>query len=173
MLFDEVRRQVERLIPAFGVGAQWRTILASFDHLCSESLDLGHARRAPELMHLNTDGTPFQFSLSLDRLARPPLQFLCEAGRPGAAMDQRVRASYRRAHDIGRACGLTTEVDDILPMLRELVPENDPAVSRDSSSMFWIALSFAQGVAPTLTVYINARWDPRRRGGAVWIVSEH
>ena len=159
MLFDRVRRQVERLIPLFGVGRHASTILASFDELCGESMHIDVGRRTPEFSRINADGTPFQFALSLSRTSPPALQFLGEAGRPGCGLPERLHASFASLNALARACGLVDAVEPVLPMLRDLAPDADSPEAAESGP-FWFALSFPPGSAASLTVYINGRWGP-------------
>jgi hypothetical protein len=158
VLFDQVRCQVEQLIPLFGVGRQASEILTSFDTLCTESLKIDVRRRAPEFSRINADGTPFQFSLSLSRDRPVPLQFLGEAGRPGCSMEERRSASFASLGGLARACGVIEEVERITPMLCHLAPERHPDLLANASGIFWFALSFWPDSAPSLTVYVNGRW---------------
>lgn len=158
MLFDQVRCQVERLIPLFGVSRQASDILTSFDTLCTESLNIDIRRRVPEFSRINADGTPFQFSLSLSRDRPAPLQFLGEAGRPGCSMEERRSAGFASLGGLARACGVIEEVERITPTLCHLAPERHPDLLADASGIFWFALSFWPNSAPSLTVYINGRW---------------
>ena len=158
MLFDQIRCQVQRLIPLFGVESQAPGILASFDSLCSESLNLEVRHRAPEFSRINADGTPFQFSLRLSRNSQAPLQFLGEAGRPGCGMGERLSASFASLAGLAQACAVLEPMAQIMPMLHQLAPEQDKDLLADASGIFWFALSFQSDAAPSLTVYVNARW---------------
>jgi hypothetical protein len=162
VLFDQVRNQVERLIPVFGVSREASAVLASFDILCSESLDLDVRCRAPEFSRINADGTPFQFALSLSQHWPAPLQFLGEAGRPGCGMQERLRAGYASLRELARECGVVAEVEGILPLLSHLAPQGDPFLLNDASGIFWFALGFWPDAPPSLTVYINGRWGGAR-----------
>jgi hypothetical protein len=158
VLFDQVRGQVERLIPLFGVSRHASDILTSFDTLCAESLNIDVRRRAPEFSRINADGTPFQFSLSLGRDRSAPLQFLGEAGRQGCSMEERRRASFASLEGLARACGVIEEVERITPTLCRLVPERHQELLAVTSGIVWFALSFSPDAAPSLTVYVNGRW---------------
>ena len=158
MLLDQIRSQLQRLIPLFGVERQAPAILACFDTLCRESLNLELRRRAPEFSRINADGTPFQFSLRLSRDGPTPLQFLSEAGRPGCGMKERRNANLASLAGLARVCGVVEQVAQIIPVLRRLAPEGDKEMLADASGIFWLALSFRPDAAPSLTVYVNARW---------------
>ena len=163
MLFDQVRGQVQRLIPLFGVGRQASNILTSFDVLCAESLDIDARSRTPEFSRINADGTPFQFSLSLSRDRPPPLQFLGEAGRPGCSLEERRRASFAGLEGLARECGVIEEVERITPTLRQLVPERHPDPHATTmSGILWFSLSFRPDSAPSLTVYVDGQWGTER-----------
>jgi hypothetical protein len=157
VLFEQVRDEIERLIPLFGVSGHAADILTSFDALCAESLNIDVRRRAPEFSRINADGTPFQFSLSLGRDRSAPLQFLGEAGRPGCSMEERRRASFASLEGLARACGVVEEVECITPTLCRLVPERHQELAT-ASGIVWFAVSFPAGAAPSLTVYVNGRW---------------
>ncbi|MDB5868268.1 MAG: squalene-hopene cyclase [Polaromonas sp.] len=159
MLFDQIRLELEHLIPLFGVERQASAVLACFDTLCGESLNLEVRRRAPEFSRINADGTPLQFSLRLDG-KRPPLQFLGEAGRPGCGMAERRRASVAALASLAQACGVVEQAGQLVPLLHQLAPERDKNLLADASGIFWFALGFAPEAAPSLTVYVNARWGP-------------
>ena len=159
MLFDQIWGQVERLIPVFGVSRQASDVLASFEALCAESLDIDIRHCAPELSRINADGTPFQFCLSLNPDRPAALQFLGEAGRPGASMEERRRAGFTCLERLARACEVVEEVERITPILSELAPQH-PDLLADASGIFWFALSFSPDAPPSLTVYVNGQWGP-------------
>lgn len=145
----------------FGVSRRSETILASFDALCGESLQLDVGRRRPEFSRINADGTPFQFSLTLNGACTAPLQFLSEAGVPGCGIAERLSSSYRCLNELATICDLVDDVERLLPALRDLIPERDPHLVADHSGMFWFGLSFRDDPSPSLTVYINGRWGPK------------
>ncbi len=160
VLFDPLREQVEQLIGVFGVETQASTILAAFDALCAESLHIDARQRTPELSRINVDGTPFQYSLSLGRNRRAPLQFLGEAGRPGGDIEERLKAGRVALARLAEVCGIIEESVEIDPLLRIAAPANDHHLLADRAGIFWFAVSFHPDTTPALTVYINGRWGP-------------
>lgn len=158
VLFDQIRCQLQTLLPVFGVERQAAGILASFDTLCRESLNIELRQRAPEFSRINSDGTPFQFALRLGHQGPPPLQFLGEAGGPGCGMAERRRASFQSLGALAQACGVARQLEQILPAVRQLAPEREIDLFEAASGIFWFALSFSPDASPSLTVYANACW---------------
>ena len=157
MLYDQLRRQLEGLVPLFALSAQAGPILATFDAVCRESLAIDAGRRAPELSRINADGTPLQFSVALSRNRSTPLQFVGESGVPGASMEQRRRASFASLRALAMSCDVVDEVECLIPTLCQLAPAR-PELLDNPSGVFWLAPTFWPDAPPSLTVYVNARW---------------
>lgn len=158
VLFDQIRLALEQLTPVFSVERQAPAILACFDLLCGDSLNLEVQRRTPEFSRINADGTPFQFALQLTGQRSPPLQFLGEAGRPGCGMAERRSASLAALAGLAQACGVAEQAERLVALLHQLAPGRDKDLLADASGVFWFALGFSPDAAPSLTVYVNARW---------------
>ena len=158
LLFDTVRRQIEQLIPMFGILDQTSDILDKFDTLCTDSLNIDVRGRAPEFSRINTDGTPFQFSLSLNRSGLPAFQFLGEPGRPGCNMEERHASSFVIFEELANALGVTEEAKYIANILCRIVPKLPRDLPVDVSGILWFGLSFSPCSAPTLTIYANTLW---------------
>jgi hypothetical protein len=157
VLYDQLRSQLEGLVPLFALTGQAGLILATFDAVCRESLAIDLARRAPELSRINADGTPLQFSLALSRKRSTALQFLGESGVPGASMQQRRSASFTSLRALATCCGVVDKVEHLIPILCRLAPEK-PDFLDNPSGVFWLAPSFWPNALPAVTVYVNARW---------------
>ena len=157
MLYDQLRRQLEGLIPRFALTAQAGPILAAFDAVCRESLAIDVRRRAPELSRINADGTPLQFAVAFSRNRSTALQFVGESGLPGASMQQRRNASLASLRALATSCDLRDEVDDLIPTLCRLAPEQ-PDLLDNPSGVFWLAPTFWPDAPPSLTVYVNTAW---------------
>jgi len=155
LLRDQVRGQLEQLIPLFGVSRQTLCVLAAFDMLCGESLALDANARAPEHSRINTDGTPFQFALTLGRTPAP-LQFLSEAGRPRSDAGERLKASYAALRGLAGVCGVAGQSKLLMRVLRDLLPGPRQAEAT-TSGYLWFALAFWADAPPALTVYVNGR----------------
>lgn len=162
LLFPRVRDlllQVSRTDPSAADAPPGSSlILRAFDILCAESLALDIRRRAPEFSRINADGTPFQFALSLSRGRPTPLQFLSEAGRPGASMAERLRASLAALRSMAQLFEVEAEFHSIAPLLHDLAPEHDPELLANPSGVLWIAPSVLPAGAASLTIYLNSRW---------------
>jgi hypothetical protein len=158
LLFDQVRGQVERLIPLFGLHRQTSAILSLFDTLCAESLDMEVQDRVPEFSRINADGTPFQVSLSLSRRGPVGFQFLSEAGRPAYSAEGRSKASFALLNQLAGECAVLAQLESLFPTLCRLVPLRPLDLQASSAGVLWLALGFVPDFAPTLTIYANGRW---------------
>src|SRR5262245_31327904 len=78
MLVDLIERQIDQLIPLFGVARQAPMIQRAYRALCGASLAIEPRTCAPGRSRINADGTPFQFALHLNTTDPPALQFLGE-----------------------------------------------------------------------------------------------
>jgi len=154
VLADDIRRQVCRLIPAFGVGHRTAEILRTFDLLCHESLAIPAARRSPDHSRINVDGTPFQFALDLSAAGGGPFQFLGEAGPCGADPAVRRQAAAAAWHALVGVCGLAGEAGAASALVAGLVPES-PALP---ASLCWFAARYRAVGPPALTIYVNGAW---------------
>ena len=158
VLFGPVRERVEQLIGVFGVGAQEAAILAGFDALCGEALGSDSREHTPERSRINIDGTPLQFSLSLARQRRAPLQFLAEPGRPGCDSAERLAAGRAAFERLAEICGVVDRAAQARPLLDVLAPFANRELLADSAGVFWFALSCPADRPPSLTIYTNGRW---------------
>jgi len=162
VLADDIRRQVRRLIPAFGVEHRSDEILRAFDLLCGESLAITAGQRSPEHSRINADGTPFQFALDLSAAGSGPFQFLGEAGPCGAGADVRRRAAAAAWRLLAAACRLDAEAEAAAALVAGLTPES-PALP---AHLCWFAVRYPVAGPPALTLYVNGAWgsDAERWG---------
>jgi hypothetical protein len=169
-LYGALKDRLLALIPRFGVEQEQRRILACYDLIGRESLALEIRRRAPELSRINSDGTPFQFSLSLAPGRKAALQFLSEAGVPGSSMAERIAISVERIQALGEELDLIPELRSVCALLARVAPAGDRALLANPSGVYWIGLSFPPDHPPALTIYVNAKWgselDQWKRMGA-------
>jgi hypothetical protein len=162
VLGDDIRRQVCRLIPTFGVEHRRAEILRAFETLCGESLTIAAGQRSPDHSRINADGTPFQFALDLSASGGGPFQFLGEAGPCGAGADVRRRAAAAAWRALVEACRLDAEADAAAPLLGGLIPET-PALP---ANLCWFAVRYPVAGPPAVTLYVNGAWgsDAERWG---------
>jgi hypothetical protein len=158
LLFDQIRGQLERLIPLFGFSRPVPLVWRSFDILCGQSLRISPSRRAPEFSRINADGTPFQCSLQFCRARSAPLQFLSEAGRPGCGMQERLDSSRVAMRDLAELLGIQAELERVSPLLERMAPLHGRGLLANDAGIFWFAPSFPPEDSPALTIYVNARW---------------
>jgi hypothetical protein len=159
VLGPEIRDQVCRLIPAFGVCHRTTEILRVFDALCHESLAIAVTERSSEHSRINSDGTPFQFALDLSGARAGPFQFLGEAGHPGADPVARHRASAAAWSALARTCRAEDEAAAAAPALALLAPTGHRSAPLPAS-LFWFAVRFPVDGPPAVTVYVNGAWGP-------------
>ena len=173
MLFDAVRERLADLIGRFGLEARREAIQEAYRLLFRQSM-----AQDTRVSRLNADGTPIQFSLALAVGCRPALQFLGEAGGPGATMEERMQAGREAMERIARLMGVEDDLAGAGELIGRMAPEADRALTENRSGVYWIGVSFPPEGAASLTVYINAKWGSaesqweRMRAFAGWFGAE-
>ncbi|HEY6248781.1 MAG TPA: hypothetical protein VI685_02405 [Candidatus Angelobacter sp.] len=157
-LYDCVDEQLRELVHCFHLGHRLEQILKAYQTLCSESLAMPLGRPVPGFSRINEDGTPFQYALITEPERASPLQFLSEAGVPGASMMERMALSRDRIRSLCSVLGTTTKAEEVLDLLDHIAPVSNPDLLADDAGAFWIGVSFAIDGPPKLIAYINGKW---------------
>jgi hypothetical protein len=160
LLIDLVAHQIDRLIPLLDLVPQASVIRQAYRALCSESLAIEPRGCVPEWSRINTDGTPFQFSLHLNATDRPGLQFLGEAGRPACSPGEHAMAALACLDRLGDLLCLSRQVAGVGSCVESWTQHGASEPGAAMAATLWFALTFRPDVAPTLTIYLNNRWGP-------------
>ena len=110
--------------------------------------------QVPRVSRLNADGTPFQFGLTLGSTA--PLQFLSEPTGPSARNVERLQAARGRIDALSSLFGIG-DVADVHAGWICAAPVDDPDLAADDAGPVWLG-GIHHLDAPTLKVYVNAKW---------------
>jgi hypothetical protein len=161
-VYDYVGGQLAVLVPRFGLDASRTQITDCYEAICKESLRMPLDARPPAFSRINLDGTPFQYAVSAGSDGAA-LQFLSEAGKPGLAGAERIAVNRECLGVVGGILGCGDALAQVWPLIDEMIPEEDPDLLADPAGAFWIGVGFAEGRAPQLKVYINAKWGGEAR----------
>lgn len=156
-LYDVVDNRLAQLIDLLGLRRQARTIRASYERLCSESLALPAGTRPPRWSRLNADGTPFQLALALGPGATA-LQFLTETGPTLADNVERLAAAHKAVEELAPGFGAARSLTGTRTLLDMLAPPADVDLLADEAGATWLGASFTPGRSPRLKVYVNLKW---------------
>jgi len=156
-LYEHVGGQLERLVELHELDSISPLITRSYELLCSDSLGMPCGRRPPRASHLNADGTPFQFSLTVGR-ERPPLQFLTEIGTPGARTEHQLAACRRRLADLAGLFASQASLPHLSAVLADMAPDDDPDLLGEEGGAVWLGAGFSHKRGPQLKLYVNAKW---------------
>jgi hypothetical protein len=156
-LYDYVCAQLNHLIPRFGLDDSQAIILQCYKAICRESLSIPLGRRPPEFSRINTDGTPFQFALSLGSW-RPSLQFLGEVGVPGSSTADRIALTRGRLRTLASIFSVHSSLLEAWDILDRIASPGDSELLADYAGAYWIGVSFPRGDRPQLTIYVNMKW---------------
>lgn len=156
-VYTSVRRELDLLLPTFGLEGQRETIRDVYGLLCRRSLRFPAGSRPLHGSRLNEDGTPFQLAVAVTG-STARLQLVSDVGPLAAGNAERAMAARRCLPRIADVLACSGWVSHLLDVLDEFVPTDDPNLLGDDSGPVWLGVSVAPNRLASLKVYINARW---------------
>jgi hypothetical protein len=156
-LHSHVHARLEDLAEVLGLGPAGELLGRCVDLLLAGSCDYPAGGRPHRRSALNIDGTPVQLGLSLGGDGRR-LQFLGEAGEAQLSNGERLAASRDRLRQVAILLGMERSLAETEPLVDELAPPADRDLLADHAGAVWLGAGCAQGGAPELRLYCNAKW---------------
>jgi len=164
ILRDILREQIISLLPVFNLENQKGSILDIYDLITRESLYVDINQPLPRFSVINSDGMPFEFSVSVGS-SNGGLRLLTETGIPGTSLPARINLTAVRLSKLLDLTGTKAASGDINTAFRILFP-SDPVLLNGWRGGAWIAAAFLPDGKTGLRIYVNGsdgeineRWD--------------
>lgn len=164
ILRDILREQIISLLPVFNLENQKGSILDIYDLITRESLYVDINQPLPRFSVINSDGMPFEFSVSVGS-SNGGLRLLTETGIPGTSLPARINLTAVRLSKLLDLTGTKAASGDINTAFRILFPY-DPVLLNGWRGGAWIAAAFLPDGKTGLRIYVNGsdgeineRWD--------------
>ncbi len=163
-LGERIRTHLVHLLPVFGIESWSERVLRVFDLITRESLALDPEAPIPRFSTINSDGIPFELSVSVGTM-EGGLRFLTEVGVPGSSIAERINLSCVRLGVILRELELDQASTEINEAFRAVFPE-DPMDLLGWRGGMWLAARFLRDGRAGIRVYTDAthgsdreRWE--------------
>jgi hypothetical protein len=155
--YTYVGSQIATLIARFNLHDSRSQILQTYQEICRDSLAFPYGVRPPDRSRINHDGTPIQYAVTIGS-PHHTLQFLGEAGHPGIAGAERMRANRECMTTLTQRLRADHAFSSVTHVLDALAPPTDIDLLADPGGAYWIGAAFTAAREPHLRIYVNARW---------------
>jgi hypothetical protein len=156
-LYDAIGERLHAMIAAFGLQGQQNRVNRAYELLCRQSRGIPAGSRPTHGSRLNADGTPVQIALGLAGTTTR-LQFVADIGPLGAGSDTRMSAARACIPALASVLRVSPLVERLSDLLDDLVPLDDPELRANDAGPLWLGAAFGRDCAPSLKVYVNAKW---------------